>query len=209
MLQLLDGKSVLERSVGAFLSVPDISFAAVVIMTREEEQAEITAMFAAEPRVSVIRGGASRQDSVCRGIEALRTDYQASDEAKVFVHDAARCCVSASVIRGAVHGLEGADAVVPGVAVSDTLKRADAGGIICETVSRTDLWAVQTPQGFRLGVLARAHQLSTGNEATDDASLVEAIASVQIFPGDPSNIKVTTPVDLQRAELLIRSAGGV
>lgn len=153
----------------------------------------------------VVEGGATRSASVRRGLAAVP-----GDAAVVIVHDAARPLASDELF-GAVLGAL-ADPEVAGalcaVPVVDTIKRlgpaATAGslGDVVATVDRAELVAVQTPQAFRADVLRRAHR--HGAEATDDASLVEAMgATVRVVPGDPRNIKLTAPVDLAYAQLLL------
>jgi 2-C-methyl-D-erythritol 4-phosphate cytidylyltransferase len=140
----------------------------------------------------VVAGGASRSASVREGLAALPADVE-----RVLVHDAARPVPVLAVWERVLAALdEGADAVVPVVAVTDTLRERGAG-----TVDRTRFVAVQTPQGFRVEVLRRAHDRTT--DATDDASLVEAAGGrVVEVDGDPTNIKVTGPLDLKLAEAL-------
>jgi len=147
---------------------------------------------------SVVAGGATRTESVRAGLLAV------PDHAEVVVvHDAARPAASADLFRAVVDAIaEGADAAVPALAVSDTLKRVD-GDLVLSTVARDGLVAVQTPQAFRAGVLREAH--AKGESATDDAALVEALgATVRIVPGESSNLKLTTPGDLALLESVLR-----
>jgi 2-C-methyl-D-erythritol 4-phosphate cytidylyltransferase len=163
----------------------------------------------------VVTGGATRSDSVRRGLAAVP-----SDATVVVVHDAARPLASpdlfVAVIAAVTDG--GADGAVPGVAPSDTIKVVDESGHVTTTLDRATLVAVQTPQAFRADVLRRAHAhgapalaapgASAG--ATDDAMLVEALGgTVQVVPGEPGNLKITDPGDLEIAErLLSTSAAG-
>jgi 2-C-methyl-D-erythritol 4-phosphate cytidylyltransferase len=146
------------------------------------------------PAAAVVAGGASRSASVRAGLAAVPDDAEI-----IVVHDAARPVPVPGVwarVRAAVEA--GADAAVPVVAVADTLREVDGG-----TVDRTRYVAVQTPQAFRAAVLRAAHVAEP--EGTDDASLVEAAGGrVEVVDGDPANIKITTPVDLELAELLCR-----
>jgi 2-C-methyl-D-erythritol 4-phosphate cytidylyltransferase len=142
---------------------------------------------------AVVVGGDTRSGSVRAGLAAVPTDVTT-----VLVHDAARPVPVPDVwqrVIAAVHA--GADAVVPAIPVTDTLRRVDGG-----TVDREALVAVQTPQGFRAAALRAAH--AAGADGTDDASLVEASGGrVVTVDGDARNVKVTTPVDLVVAEALI------
>ena len=145
-----------------------------------------------------VPGGDRRRDSVASGLAAI------SDRAGlVLIHDAARPLVTADLVRRVIDRFLIGDVagVVPAIPIRDTLKRI-AGDIVVETVDRGDLVAVQTPQGFDLETLRAAHAAS-GADATDDASMVEAIGgTIAIVGGDPANLKVTYPEDLAVAEAL-------
>ncbi len=146
----------------------------------------------------VVAGGATRSASVRAGLAQVPEGVQA-----VVVHDAARPMAHpglfAAVLQALVDGADGAVAAVP---VADTLKRVGPDGAVVETVDRTGLWAVQTPQGFRLEVLRAAH--AGDPEATDDAGLVEAAGGrVVVVPGDRRNLKVTDPADLALLEAFV------
>ncbi|HEY7104994.1 MAG TPA: 2-C-methyl-D-erythritol 4-phosphate cytidylyltransferase [Acidimicrobiia bacterium] len=147
--------------------------------------------------VTAVPGGSTRAESVRRGLAAVPAGAEV-----VLVHDAARPLATAAVcdaVIGAVR--EGADASVPALPVRDTIKRID-GGRVVETVDRASLVAVQTPQAFRAEALRAAH--AAGDDATDDAALVEAAGgTVVVVPGDPRNIKITTPDDLLVAAALL------
>ena len=149
---------------------------------------------------AVVTGGATRADSVRRGLAAVATDAEV-----IVVHDAARPLASPglfdSVIRAVTEG--GADGAVPGLTPSDTIKVVDDAGRVTSTLDRRTLMAVQTPQAFRAEVLRRAHEPGR-HGATDDAMLVEALgATVRVVPGEPGNLKITTPEDLLTAERLL------
>jgi 2-C-methyl-D-erythritol 4-phosphate cytidylyltransferase len=148
---------------------------------------------------SAVTGGSTRAESVRAGLEDVP-----EEAAVVLVHDAARPILPEEVVERVVAGLEeGWDAVAPGLRVADTVKRAD-GDAVVETIDRTGLFAVQTPQAFMADVLRRAH--SSGDDATDCAVLVEAAGGrVRIVEGDPRLLKVTTQADLDLAEALLRA----
>jgi 2-C-methyl-D-erythritol 4-phosphate cytidylyltransferase len=143
---------------------------------------------------AVVAGGATRSESVRAGLSAVPGEAH-----YVLVHDAARPVPVPDVWRRVVHALEeGAEVVVPVVAVTDTLR--ERGG---QTVDRANFVVVQTPQGFRASVLRAAH--ASNREGTDDASLAEATgAAVITVDGDPKNIKITEPWQLAVAESLVR-----
>jgi 2-C-methyl-D-erythritol 4-phosphate cytidylyltransferase len=212
----VNDRPLLEHAVERFISHRAVRDVVVVVPADRTEQAEellaeVVANFPdldellvklgrppAEPLAKplVVAGGSTRQESVECGLAALSDDVDA-----VLVHDVARAFVPAAVIRRVVDALEaGADAVVPTVPVTDTLRSVAPDGI-GPTVDRAGLVAVQTPQGFRRRVLAAAHASAPDGSATDDASLVEA-AGVRVVavPGAPEAFKVTVPLDLRLAE---------
>lgn len=149
------------------------------------------------PALTVVEGGAERTDSVAAGLRALAPEVDV-----VLVHDAARALAPTSLFDEVAAAVEsGYDAVVPGLAVTDTIKQVDASGHVVATPDRSSLRAVQTPQGFGRAALERAH--SGGEQATDDAALVERQGGkVVVIDGDPLALKVTHPADLEAAERL-------
>jgi 2-C-methyl-D-erythritol 4-phosphate cytidylyltransferase len=148
----------------------------------------------AEPLADiVVAGGEHRSDSVRRGLAAIPDDCDI-----VVVHDGARPLASAALFEAVIEAvLAGADAAIPGLPVTDTIKRIDEGRVV-GTLDRADLVAVQTPQAFRADILRDAH---VGDpQATDDAALVEDVGGlIVVVPGDPGNLKITTPGDLDLA----------
>ncbi|RVU39361.1 bifunctional 2-C-methyl-D-erythritol 4-phosphate cytidylyltransferase/2-C-methyl-D-erythritol 2,4-cyclodiphosphate synthase [Hwanghaeella grinnelliae] len=145
-------------------------------------------------------GGATRQASVLCGLEALAS---AGPPDLVLVHDGARPFVSVTMVERVIVALRnGSAAVIPVLPVTDTIKRVDEDRhIVRETVDRTVLRRVQTPQGFRFDVLLDAHRAATGAELTDDAAVMEqAGADVNAVDGDAENTKITTPEDFQEAD---------
>lgn len=146
-----------------------------------------------------IAGGARRRDSTAAGL-----DHLPAEASLVLVHDAARPLAAPELVRRVIDRLRdgGVDAVVPAVPVRDTIKRV-SGGRVVETLDRSTLVAVQTPQGFTFDALRRAHAASD-DDAPDDAVLVERNGgTVVTVPGDPINLKVTYPQDLAVAEALL------
>jgi 2-C-methyl-D-erythritol 4-phosphate cytidylyltransferase len=186
------------------LSCPGLHQVVVVApVERVHEAQEACRIAAAEhasgaPQLAVVSGGAERGDSVAAGLAALDASVDV-----VLVHDAARCLTPSAVFARVVEAVEaGAVAVVPGTPVVDTVKQVDASGRVVATPDRASLRAVQTPQGFRRDVLARAHAVSS--EATDDAGLVERLGEpVLVVEGDRLAFKVTTPEDLEAATRLL------
>lgn len=156
---------------------------------------------------AVVAGDATRSGSVRAGLETVPDDVDV-----VVCHDAARPGASAGLFQSVIAAVRGgADAAVPALPVSDTLKRVTewggSGGVVAGTVSRDGLFAVQTPQAFRREVLVAAH--AGVPEATDDAALVEAAGgTVVAVPGEAAAHKVTTAADLVVVEALLRAGAG-
>jgi 2-C-methyl-D-erythritol 4-phosphate cytidylyltransferase len=186
-----------------------------IVVVGHPDACEATAKLVAEEGfakvAAVVAGGPTRRASVAAGLRSLP-----QGPAYVAVHDAARPLVAHGAVDRLLELLlaAGAAGVVPGVPVVDTIRRVDAGRRSTGLVAREQLRAVQTPQLFVRRVLEEAHRLARAGdpEAADDAALVERAGHrVQVVPGDPENLKVTTPLDLAMAETLLarRRAGGV
>lgn len=193
----LGGSSMLERAVDAmhFSGVID-RVVAVVPGDRVEPTVALLA-----GRADVVAGGAQRSDSVRCALEV------AGDAQFTLVHDAARPLTPVDQIRRVVTALaEGLRAVIPALAVSDTVKAVDANGVVLGTPERSGLRAVQTPQGFETALLRRAYGQSPAATATDDAALVENLGvPVHTVAGDPLAFKITTALDLQLARAVLAS----
>jgi 2-C-methyl-D-erythritol 4-phosphate cytidylyltransferase len=151
-----------------------------------------------DPVAAVVAGGDTRSHSVRAGLRAVPPDADV-----VVVHDAARPLATRALIDAVVDAVHhGADAAIPGLPLTDTVKRVD-GAHVAETLDRAHLVTVQTPQAFHADALRRAH--SAGGDATDDAAFVEASGGkVVVVPGEPRNIKITDPVDLLIAAGLLQ-----
>ena len=181
---LLDGETVAARSVEHARHVADL----VIVVVPEGYEGD------GEGADIVVTGGASRASSVRCGLA------HCGDADIVIVHDAARPLASADLFRAVVSAVEGgADAAIPGLMLTDTVKRItsqDDLTVVVETLTREELVVVQTPQAFRRDVLERAHAQS--GDATDDAGLVEALgALVVVIPGESTNVKITHLGDLE------------
>jgi 2-C-methyl-D-erythritol 4-phosphate cytidylyltransferase len=152
-----------------------------------------------DPRVDVVAGGVDRSASVQAGLAAL-----GQDDAIVLVHDVARPLAPADLFARVIRAVRaGHPAVVPGLAVTDTVKVVDARGRVLSTPDRESLRAIQTPQGFLREVLEQAH--ASGASATDDAGLVERIGGhVCVVDGDHRALKITTAADLAVAKALLQ-----
>ena len=195
----LDGEPMIVRTVRTFQNSDAIK--EIVVVTREDLILPIMHLCANFSKVqAVVCGGADRQESVQRGLNAL------SDKVKlVAVQDGARPLITDAVIDRTVRAAHTYGAAAPGIPVKDTIKVV-AGGIIKETPDRSGLQAVQTPQVFDFDLLRGALKKAEkdGAALTDDCSAVERLGmSVKMVEGDERNIKVTTPMDLKIAKLLL------
>jgi 2-C-methyl-D-erythritol 4-phosphate cytidylyltransferase/2-C-methyl-D-erythritol 2,4-cyclodiphosphate synthase len=199
------GRSVVAHTLDALARVPQIAHTLVVLAPDD------VGFDTAAPDFQgwVERcGGATRAASVRAGLTALR-ERGVGDDDWILVHDAARCLVSPGAIERLIAAC--ADDAVGGLLaqpVPDTLKQADASGRVAGTVDREGKWAAQTPQMFRLGLLARALDRA-GDAVTDEAGAVEALGlAPRLVAGDAENFKVTWPEDFARAERVLRSRQG-
>ena len=187
----LNGQTILRRSAKAFLDSGLVHVVQVVIHPDDRPLYEESALGLGlrEP----CPGGASRQESVRLGLEALAGE----NPDLVLIHDAARPFVSATLIRAVIDGLSNNEAVIPGLAVTDTIKQVE-GGIITGNIDRDSLRRAQTPQGFRYRTILEAHRaLADVADLTDDAAVAERAGhNVHLVEGDERNIKVTTPEDV-------------
>jgi 2-C-methyl-D-erythritol 4-phosphate cytidylyltransferase len=211
-LVALAGRPLVQWSIDALLDVADIEQIVVALPAG----AELPAGASATPRVSSVPGGASRSDSVRRALAAAGEASEGVGMDLVLVHDAARPLLTAALAESVIAALAAdpsADAAIAAMPVTDTIKRVDRADAVRETLDRGELWAVQTPQVFRRGALERALEVSAEElaRATDDALLIErAGGRVIVVPASDENLKVTTPMDLRVAEMLLaeRSAAG-
>ncbi|HYD68828.1 bifunctional 2-C-methyl-D-erythritol 4-phosphate cytidylyltransferase/2-C-methyl-D-erythritol 2,4-cyclodiphosphate synthase [Azospirillum sp.] len=200
----LAGRAVLRHTVEAFLRHPRVAAVRVVINPdhRDLYDAAVAGLGLPEP----VAGGATRQDSVRNGLEALAAGSPDDAPDLVLIHDAARPLIDPDTVSAVIAALDTTPGAIAAVPVTDTLKRG-AGGVSAGTVDRAGLWRAQTPQGFRFADILAAHRNAAGQDLTDDAAVAErAGLSVALVPGKEENFKVTTPVDLARATHLTLAA---
>jgi 2-C-methyl-D-erythritol 4-phosphate cytidylyltransferase len=156
--------------------------------------------------LSVVAGGTTRQRSVREGLTAIP-----ADATRILVHDAARPLVTAAMCHDVLDALGDADGAIAATPVADTIKRADGDLLIVETVDRSALWQAQTPQAFDAAVLRRVFAEADDellDTATDCASMVEESGGrVRLVPSAGTNLKVTSPGDLELAADVLRAAG--
>lgn len=194
----LDGVPVLRRSVDSFVSA---GAAAVVVVCPEQRWTE-TGLAETPFPIPVLRveGGAERQDSVKKGLDALPAETR-----MVAVHDGARPLVTPEGIRACLHAAEETGAAACAHPVVDTLKRADdRARTLPEVVSREHLWGMETPQIFNLSLLRKAYMqvAEKGLVVTDEVSAVESIGVQTRLVQVGANLKITLPGDLELAELI-------
>lgn len=195
----LDGEPMILRTVRAFQTCDAIK--EIVVVTREDLILPIMRLCAGLDKVkAVICGGASRQESVQLGLNALSNKVKL-----VAVQDGARPLITNAVIDRTVRAAHSYGAAAPAIPVKDTIKVV-TGGVVKETPDRASLQAVQTPQVFDFDLLRGALKKAKedGAAVTDDCSAVERLGmAIKIVEGDERNIKVTTPMDLKIAKLLL------
>jgi len=206
LLLTVAGRPVLAWTLDAALACPLIQW--IGIVGQPVDALEIQALVAAaqpDRPVVWIEGGDTRQASVSNGLAALP-----ADAAAVLIHDGARCLVDPALIARCAEAAAAGEAVIAAAPVTDTIKRVDGAGLIQETPDRSLLWGAQTPQGFPVEQLRRAHARAEaeGWSVTDDASLFERLGwPVRVIEATPANIKITTPFDLTVAEAVLAARG--
>lgn len=204
-LLTIGGRSIVAVAVGAVLSCDGID--EVVLAAPPGFERDMVAVVGElDQGIVVVTGGATRQASVAAALAAVSPDARI-----VVVHDAARPFASPGLFASVIEGVAaGADATIPVTALTDTVKRID-DGLVVGTEPRGKLGLAQTPQACRADLLRAAHEraVEAGVDFTDDAGLLEwAGAVVRIVPGEPGNFKITTLLDLLRAEELLGARGG-
>jgi 2-C-methyl-D-erythritol 4-phosphate cytidylyltransferase len=196
-LRLLAGEPLLVHAIRRVAAAPSVR--AIVVAAPAAELQAVRDLLAPVAPVTVVAGGAERQESVARALAAVPPGVEI-----VLVHDAARALTPAALIESVAAAVRsGHPAVIPVLPVVDTIKEVDAGHTVLGTVDRSVLRSVQTPQGFRHDVLAAVHAAAS-DPLTDDAGLVEkAGIPVTCVPGSDLALKITRPLDLVLAEALL------
>ncbi len=195
----LGGRPVLAHAIAAFARHPEVSAVRVVIQPEDRERYDAAAAgFAVLEPVS---GGASRQESVCLGLESLA----ALAPARVLIHDAARPFVAPHLISRVLAMLDMAPGAIAALPLADSLKRGHAGtegaAFVAGDVAREDLWRAQTPQAFRFPEILAAHRAARGQDLSDDAAVATSAGlAVRLVAGEAETFKITTAEDLAEAE---------
>jgi len=197
----LGGKPALAQVIDTFDGCDSIDQIVVVVSRKNLKKCRQLIAGEGWPKpIEVCAGGRRRQDSVAVGLKLLDCDW-------VVIHDGARPLVTKGLIEHGLSAAKETGAAVAAVPVTDTIKLAETDRIVHQTLLRQNLWAVQTPQVFRYGLISEAYRKAK-EEVTDDASLVERLGyRVKLYMGAYDNIKITTPDDLALAELLWQKRG--
>lgn len=204
LLLPLSGKPILAWTLMAARAAKSIRWIGVIGQPDDfQDFKEIVLSLGMSKTVHLIPGGATRQESVYRGLQGLPVVAQ-----RVLIHDGARCLVTPELIDRCVEEIQTCSGLIAAVPVKDTIKVVDpASHVVTTTPDRANLWAAQTPQAFEVEELLRCHEQgrTQGWEVTDDAALFEQCGlPVRIVPGEETNLKVTTPADLAIAEFILR-----
>ena len=205
VLAPLGDKPILIRTLQVFQQCPDMS--EIVVVTREDLLVEISKLckdYSLDKVSKIVVGGSERVLSVRAGLREAARDAQL-----IAIHDAARPFLSRKVLKDVLHQASVSGAAAPAIPVNDTIKRAQ-NGIVQETVDRSTLWAIQTPQVFQADLIRAAVEkaCTDGAQITDDCSAVERLGmQVVLTAGDRRNIKVTTPFDLVLGEAILSDWG--
>lgn len=199
LLLKINGKTVLERSVNAFLNISDVE--EVIVVAREKDIPAFSDILTDE-RVSFVVGGDTRQQSVMNALDVI------DDCELIIIHDGARPLIKSIDIENTIRAAKENKAAAVGVFVKDTVKVVDKNGFVVSTPDRSTLFAVQTPQIFDFELYRKAAQNARekGLDFTDDCQLVESFnQKVKTVVGSYSNIKITTPDDIVLAENLLKN----
>ncbi len=200
----LEGKAILEYTLEKFLAVEPVS--QIIVATAKDSMEKVSEMFLRLHRKDVafrvVEGGSERQYSIQNALEVLDHDVEL-----VAVHDAVRPFIEPGIIERCAAACKHCEGAVVGVPAKDTIKKVDEDLKIQQTPDRSRLWQAQTPQIFRKEILIRAYRQAAEDDftGTDDASLVERIGGrIKMVKGGRENLKITYPIDLKVAELIVR-----
>lgn len=210
------GVPVIVRTLRVLAACPCVR--GIFIVAKEDEMPAMEALLASWPislPIKVIPGGTLRQDSVFAGIQAVadhlsRNPQESDQDPIIAIHDGARCLVTGEIVCRTVRHAATVAPCAAAIPVKDTIKMTDPSGRVQNTLDRSVLQAIQTPQVARLSVLLAAFSLAQKNGfvATDDLSVLEAAGiAVDVVAGDERNIKLTTPFDLRIARALLSDDG--
>lgn len=205
----LAGQPMIRHALATLCATPSIE-TVFVVLAPDDEHWPAAQMDSLGAKLRVLRcGGETRAQSVANGLRAMAAELGPTDIGGdwVLVHDAARPCLTVAMVEKLIAEVGEDDAGgLLAVPVADTLKRADGGGRVAQTVPREQLWQAQTPQMFRHRLLLEALELAP--RVTDEASAIEAAGRApRLVAADVSNLKVTYPLDLQLAQWILQNRG--
>ena len=208
LLLTLRSQPLLAWTILAAQATRSIHWIGIIAQRSDEEFIkQLLAELPVTKEVKIVYGGATRQESVYNGLQALPATAE-----RVLIHDGARCLATPELIDRCAEAIAHCQGLIAAVTVKDTIKVVDENRVIQSTPDRQQLWAAQTPQAFDVKLLKQCHDfgLSQGWEVTDDAALLERCGfPVQIVEGEETNLKITTPVDLQVAEFILAQRNNI
>lgn len=196
LLEKVHAKEIIIHTVEKFLAIEEIG--RIIICANISIINILKKFFKNEPKIQVIEGGNTRQQSVYNGLLVLQnTDY-------VLIHDGARPIVSEKTIRKILETVQKKSALTLATKTTDTIKQVDKNHKIVKTIDRNSLYNTQTPQAFKYKLIKEAHEKFKGQNFTDDAGMLEALGQeVYILEGDYKNIKITKPNDIDIAKIYL------
>jgi 2-C-methyl-D-erythritol 4-phosphate cytidylyltransferase len=206
LLLTLLGKPLLAWTLAAAEAAQQIDWIGIMGQPHDFDdfRAIIGSVSPSKP-VELIQGGATRQESVYNGLQALPDSAE-----RVLIHDGARCLATPELFDRCAAVLQHCPGLIAAIPVKDTIKIVDGSAVVRDTPDRHNLWAAQTPQGFEVQQLKACHDRgkASGWQVTDDAALFEKCGlPVKIVEGEETNLKVTTPLDLAIAAFILRQRG--
>ena len=199
LLEKINGKEVILHSIEKFLPLNPQE----IVVSAAESFIPIVQKLTANIRgVKIVKGGSTRQESVFNALKAC------SSSDFVLIHDAARPLVLLEDIKKCLEKAAETGAAILAVKATDTIKKADSTGKIIDTPERSSLWCVQTPQIFDYNLIFNAHKELESRSFSDDAGMIEALGhDVYVVEGHYSNLKITTPIDIEIARSICIAAG--
>lgn len=193
LLEKINGKEVIKYTVDAF-NASNVD--EIIICANVSIREELGLIFANYPKVRIIEGGQTRQESVFNGLKVCDCDY-------VLIHDGARPMISVELINSAIEMVREKKALTVATKTIDTIKEVEDGKIV-RTVDRSKLYNTQTPQAFEFKLIKQAHEKLAGQNFTDDAGMLEELGqTVYILNGSYKNIKITTQSDIDIAKIYL------
>ena len=196
LLEKINEKTVIEYCVEKFLPIEEIY--EIIISSNAEIIENLKILFKNNRKIKIIEGGKTRQESVFNALKAVQNPKY------VLIHDGARPLVKTDDIKKVIEKMKSKNAAILAVKTVDTIKKVDETGKIISTVERSNLYNVQTPQGFKFDLIFDAHKKLAGQNFTDDAGMLEILnKDVYVVEGDYSNFKITTKLDFENMKNLI------